>query len=205
MPVTGLNTFVNGTTADALQVNANFNAINAAVFMPVVTSLPGSPIDGQECFFLASATDGTVWHLKYRAGSPNAQKWEPVGGNPLSTDIPAAISTASTTAVALTGPGTTAPLFGTYRVRFGARAFAPAAGTAALLEIFIGGGATGIVASASADVSGGGMATFQSIVGAATLTGVAASAQVEIRYRVVGAVTGQYDTRFLELIPIRVS
>jgi hypothetical protein len=50
---------------------------------PVVTSLPASPADGQEVYYLADATNGVLWHLKYRAGSSSAYKWEFVGGSPL--------------------------------------------------------------------------------------------------------------------------
>lgn len=50
-----------------------------------VTSLPASPADGQEVYFLADATYGVVWHLRYRAGSSSAYKWEFVGGPPIFT------------------------------------------------------------------------------------------------------------------------
>ena len=39
-----------------------------AVGPPLVTSLPANPVDGQEVDFLASATDGVIWRLRYRAG-----------------------------------------------------------------------------------------------------------------------------------------
>lgn len=46
-----------------------------------VTSLPGSPIDGQEIYYVADATNGVVWHLRYNA-SGGTYKWEFVGGPP---------------------------------------------------------------------------------------------------------------------------
>jgi hypothetical protein len=49
----------------------------------VVTSLPVAPVDGQECYFLADATNGVVWHFKYRAASTSPRKWECIGGSPL--------------------------------------------------------------------------------------------------------------------------
>ena len=49
------------------------------------TSLPSSPIDGQEIYYAANATDGVIWHLRYRSGSSSSYKWEFVGGSPLMT------------------------------------------------------------------------------------------------------------------------
>lgn len=54
-------------------------------YAPHVTSLPVSPIDGQECKYLADATNGIVWHLRYRAASASTYKWEYVGGSGLYT------------------------------------------------------------------------------------------------------------------------
>ena len=47
----------------------------------LVTSLPSSPVDGQECYYqnAAMATDGLVWHLRYRSAG-GTYKWEFVGG-----------------------------------------------------------------------------------------------------------------------------
>lgn len=52
-----------------------------------VTALPTSPVDGMEVYFqnAAMATDGIVWHLRYRAASASTYKWEFVGGQPLHT------------------------------------------------------------------------------------------------------------------------
>jgi hypothetical protein len=45
-----------------------------------VTSLPSSPYDGQEIYYVADATAGVIWHLRYNASSASAYKWEFVGG-----------------------------------------------------------------------------------------------------------------------------
>lgn len=47
-----------------------------------VTSLPGSPVDGQEVYYLADSANGVVWHLKYRSAG-TTYKWEYVGGSAL--------------------------------------------------------------------------------------------------------------------------
>lgn len=47
-----------------------------------VTSLPAYPFDGQEVYYVADATNGIIWHLRYNA-SGGTYKWEFVGGNHL--------------------------------------------------------------------------------------------------------------------------
>lgn len=55
----------------------------AAVPPPLVTALPGGAVDGQEIYYLADATNGVIWHLRYRLGSGSPYKWEFLGGPPL--------------------------------------------------------------------------------------------------------------------------
>jgi len=81
------------------------------------TSLPASPYDGQECYYLADATNGIVWHLRYRASSASAYKWELVGGAPLAAvvDTDESLTADSTWRnVATAGPQITMPLNGDY-------------------------------------------------------------------------------------------
>lgn len=118
MPVTGLTTFANGTTADALQVNDNFNKVNAGVYIAPGGSLPGAPVDGQDYYYVVDSATGTEWHLKYRAGSPNAQKWELAGGQPWFNrmDTAQTVTAAAGSYQAGIGPTLTVPLTGTYMV-----------------------------------------------------------------------------------------
>lgn len=83
---------------------------------PVVTSLPASPVDGQECYLLVDAAKGVTWHLVYRAAETSALKWYFVGGSPLYSEVATEEQTASGTYVALTtaGPSLTVPLAGDY-------------------------------------------------------------------------------------------
>ena len=48
----------------------------------LVTSLPGSPVDGQIIDYVADSTNGVVWRFRYRAASSSAYKWEFIGGPP---------------------------------------------------------------------------------------------------------------------------
>src|SRR4051812_20323941 len=87
--------------------------------VPLVTSLPTSPVDGQVIDYLADATNGVVWHLRYRLASASIYKWEYVGGPALVTETTPAgdDSTTSTTYVALATPTTLAlPLAGDYDI-----------------------------------------------------------------------------------------
>jgi hypothetical protein len=47
------------------------------------TTLPGSPVNGQEAILVDSTTSPSfVWRFRYNAGSSSAYKWEFVGGTP---------------------------------------------------------------------------------------------------------------------------
>lgn len=90
--------------------------------VPLVALLPSAPTDGQVVAYLADATNGIVWMLKYRASSASAYKWEFLGGSDLFAEVPTAESTASITyaAMATAGPAITLPLAGDYDVAHGA-------------------------------------------------------------------------------------
>lgn len=89
----------------------------------LVTALPTPATDGQECYYLADATNGVVWHLRYRAGSASTHKWEFVGGAPVSRG-PEGSSTliAKEEKVLASGPTVTVPLSGEYLVALQLRA-----------------------------------------------------------------------------------
>jgi hypothetical protein len=71
--------------------------------------LPPSPVDGQEIFFLADPTNGVVWHLKYRAGSSSAYKWEYVGGSAIRHRIDTDETVAEQASLAYVNPATVGP------------------------------------------------------------------------------------------------
>lgn len=117
----------------------------AALGVPTVTALPTQPYDGQVVDYLADATNGIVWRLKYRAASASAYKWEFVGGPPLRSAVSGSLgSTGSAAYVDLTttGPNLTAPLAGDYDADLhwtGSHTIALAFGVAA---VKVGGAAT---------------------------------------------------------------
>lgn len=112
-----------------------------------VTSLPGSPYDGQEITYVADATDRILWRFKYNA-SGGSYKWEYIGGTPLErkTTSITSVSTAATHttyqtlgAGATADPSITVPFAGDYVVTIGHEAQPPAtAGEGAVTSYKIG-------------------------------------------------------------------
>jgi hypothetical protein len=88
-----------------------------------VSALPSSPYDGQEVYYANSTmlAQGTIWHLRYRAGSANAQKWEFLGGAELHNATPGPNTgtsyPSSTWAICSSSPTLLTPLAGIYLVR----------------------------------------------------------------------------------------
>jgi len=101
--------------------------LDVIVHPPLVTSLPGSPVDGQECYYVADAAGGVIWQLRYRAASASTYKWEFVGGGSLVAEDLSAFNTSSATYVNC-GPTLTAPLAGDYVILQGAVVEGGAAG-----------------------------------------------------------------------------
>ena len=86
------------------------------------TSLPASPVDGQEYILVDSVTAPTYsWRFRYNAGSTSLYKWEFVGG----TSWRGAVGSygASGTAWGGVGVGLTVPRAGIYSVAYGAKAY----------------------------------------------------------------------------------
>lgn len=91
----------------------------SSVSPPLRTTLPGSPVDGQEIYYQADVTNGVVWHLRYRAGA-STYKWECLGGARLRAGVTASNAWTSPAAFAWQnapgGPAVTLPLAGEYEL-----------------------------------------------------------------------------------------
>jgi hypothetical protein len=95
---------------------------------PRVTSLPSSPVEGQECVYVADAANGVLWHLRYNAAAASPYKWEFVGGSPLYVEHTAAeFQGSGGQFLDLSGPSLAIPLAGDYDLIARARAAYPAA------------------------------------------------------------------------------
>jgi hypothetical protein len=169
----------------------------------VVTALPASPPDGKEVYYTADATAGVVWHLKYRAASTSAYKWEYVGGPPLAAEVVPQESTASTTYALLTtaGPTITPPLAGDYGVTLEAQVQSNTAATLNYLSYDI--GAAGAVDADSALVNAA-AASSRSYLGRTTRkAGLVAGAALVLKAKTSGG-TLFVERRRFAITPVRV-
>lgn len=107
-----------------VRTSTGWQTLSSSPTVPLVTGLPVGPLDGQEVYYqsAAMATDGLIWHLRYRAASASIYKWEVIAASPLMTAANADYTPASTgTAFAAAGapgdgPTLTAPLAGEYEI-----------------------------------------------------------------------------------------
>ena len=123
------------TTNGALWIDTDDVPPAWASTVPLVTVLPSNPVDGQEVYFLADSSSGIIWHLRYRAASASAYKWEHIGGSPLFLSDDNNTGLVSSTTYVDRGPIVTLPLGGEYLIEYGGAAIA---GTAARFGMFVG-------------------------------------------------------------------
>jgi hypothetical protein len=170
--------------------------------VPTLTALPSSPYDGQVIDYLADATNGVVWRLKYRAASASSYKWEYVGGPPLTAEVATQQSTTSTSYADLStvGPTVTAALAGDYMVTISASVQAASAQNAKMSY------AIGASAAGDADsINSYGSASVVEASDARTQlkTAIAASTALTAKYKVSGG-TGYFQYRYIAITPVRV-
>jgi hypothetical protein len=172
----------------------------------VTNTLPPNPVDGQECYYLADATNGIVWHLKYRAASTSAYKWEYVGGSHLRSDIDTDESTASTTyaALATAGPSITVPLAGDYEIEFGFNGWNSVASLVNNMSFDVGATAASDNDRLMYQGQVTGVAGSASVSRHRTKTGLAAATALVAKYRVSGSGTANFRNRWMRCHPIRV-
>jgi hypothetical protein len=171
----------------------------------LATTLPASPVDGQEAILVDSLTNPSYrWRLRYNAGSTSAYKWEFIGGTPAVSEVLTNESVNSASYVDLTTPGPqfTVPRAGDYLYAMTAQIFGTAANAAGVLGLKVGaatpaGDDTAIVTSATANAQ---LTTTKNRL----LTGVAASSLLKIQYSTGGG-TANFLRRVLTVQPVRVS
>lgn len=162
------------------------------------TTLPTAPTNGQDYYYQLSS--GGVWHLKYNA---TAAKWDLAGGPPLIDEVVTAQTTASLTyaALATAGPSIAVPIAGDYIVTIGCRASNNTAATQTFMSYDI--GATGAVdADALFNFAITDATTGDFGVRARKKTGLTA-VTLTAKYRVTGG-TGSFESRWMQLLPVRV-
>jgi hypothetical protein len=127
--------------ADAVDVPRDMQALAtkldgiSALVPPVVTSLPGSPVDGQEVYYKVAFNppDYVTWHLRYESSSPLGEKWMFLGGPPLIVDEVTEIQPSGTgTTWQPTTPSLAFVPYGVYRVEVCGRVYNFTTGSGAI-------------------------------------------------------------------------
>lgn len=168
-----------------------------------------TPVDGDECYLIADATAGVIWHFRYNAGSSSAYKWESVGSqSPLMANVQGGDTTTTTFSTfadtsPTAGPSITVPRAGDYIAIFSANGVNSVANSGAISTVKPG-------ASAELDAF---LAVHVSSTAAATgvlaketwMLGLAASAIIKMRYCALTSGTATFDRRVLTVRPIRIS
>lgn len=176
-------------------------------------ALPSTPYEGQEVIYIADATNGVAWHLKYRSAQAGSYKWLVIGGSPLQVgplsqnaggdtfNNGGAYAAASNTGG--TGPNVSIPLAGDYDVTLTAYQRHGAAGGVIYFSFSPPSGA----AATDADALHWNSATsnqevrHSKVVRKAGLTVGTLSA----RYRATGpSSVGLVDERAIQVMPVRV-
>ena len=177
----------------------------ASFFGGPVTSLPGSPSDGQFCILTDSTTAPTYyWLLVYNATAAN---WRFVGGSPLyaTVDTYESIGTADSTwrNIATDGPTVTVPRAGTYFARAGG--VTSAAGSIRN-DMYLGianGDTTPVNPVADQILTQSGYSPEETLSTEAVVTGVSASTTLKVRYKVAtgGSTSSQFGRRWISVFP----
>jgi len=169
------------------------------------TTLPASPVDGQEAILVDNVTNPSYqWRFRWNAGSSSAYKWEFVGGAAWTTTPAGSGTTSSTSWIDVAGgPTFVIPRAGVYSIQFGAYGEANATGGAYGINFSA---SDGTIRSANAQVTPVN-AQFQganvSLIWApATL---AAAASVRVQVSLGTATSTNYRYAWLIVTPIRVS
>lgn len=170
------------------------------------TSLPGSPLDGQEIYYAADGTDSIIWHLRYRSAARSGNgAWEFLGGPRLQAYASGNVSGSRTanTWYSITGnPSLTLPLKGTYAITLSHQQFVTAAGGGRCLMSYK------IDSSEAVEADGVRADTANSTMegrGDQTLHKTfAAASTLEARFRALDSATYNNSKRLIAALPVLV-
>lgn len=179
---------------------ANLNNMESGIYLasaPLVSSLPGSPVDGQEINYIADATAGVIWHLVYRSASG---KWHYTGGPPLYAQVTTFSNIDQAAYFNWSGPAITVPLLGDYSVTLGFRPYRFGAGKDTAFMSFQVGAAAAV--DADAVLSSHDQDTGTSAVREIIKTAVPAATSLSSRWR-NGAGVWAPANAWMRIQPIR--
>lgn len=178
----------------------------AAGPLATVTALPAAPYDGQECYYLVDASQGIIWHLRYRAASGSTYKWEVIGAGPalfsfVAAQEPTSSGVFSAGDLATVGPAVTVPLAGDYDVEIGSVAVHSTAGQFMAMSFKF---SAADAVDADYAVCHEMLANMAQQISTMRRKTIAAAAQpVTAKYRTSSA-TAQFSNRWLRVTPVRV-
>ena len=194
-------------TTGGIYYNSNSNQFRGCQnsswigFNPVpqyVTSLPGSPYDGQEIYY--NVGSGTVWHLRYNSSSTY---WEFLGGTPLVVTVSTeenAGSTGSWINLTTGGPSYTTPFAGDWHISYSATGV-NSAGSVQAEDIGVAVGDTTPSLITNSNQFSGSRTT---IYGDGEITGVSSGSVIKLRYKSDSSTSTAYSQRQITIYPIRV-
>jgi microcystin-dependent protein len=177
----------------------------------LVSALPGTPADGDECYYqsAAMATDGIVWHLRYRAASASPYKWEFLGGLPLESWVNSLSVAASNSNWQYPAgwPSFNVPLAGDYDFEFGAGIGVTQNGRDARVGLYIYTSASPPQAqlyNVVPTVTGYSGTTWASPAGAKRVTGLTANGQCALTQWTSDYTNTAYQMGWIRGRPVRV-
>lgn len=173
-----------------------------------VTSLPGSPTDGQVIHYAADATNGVIWQLRYRSGATGSYKWEFIGGPPLIARVDTSQSKSTTGSygdLTTVGPTVTTPLAGDYDVDIGVF-MASSANVANIANASYTIGATAPADADAIQAAWNASASTQGSTGHRRnrATAIAASTALKLQYKLAAAGSTSFAGRWIAITPVRV-
>jgi hypothetical protein len=183
----------------------------ASTIASIGTTLPASPVDGQEAILVDSLTAPTYsWRFRYVAAITGTKKWLFIGGAPATASVSPDESTASGfptwVDLATVGPSIVVPRAGDYLCRYGCNGSNTVTGSGWLInarstnvveqDIGIGG-----VWAQPLGAAAGLVAASKQVV----LPSVVAGDTIKMRYAALTSGTAHFDRRYLEVQPVRVA
>lgn len=174
-----------------------------------VTSLPGSPYQGQEVVYVADAANGVEWHLRYDTNitaDSGAYKWAFVGGGKLTHEVATNENSSSASFVNLTttGPTITVPLAGVFVATLSMNCYANTIGGAPTAALDWTGHAASLSNNDFMIASMYAASKSTSIAREATITLTSAALAVVMKYVSDGTISCNFRQRILTIQPLRV-
>lgn len=169
-----------------------------------VTTLPSSPYNGQEIFFVADATNGIEWHLRYDTNVTGSYKWVFLGGGELyANDASSVTRTSNTFAAPDTGTAlslTLPAVAGVFTLAFGANTYGSGTTSAgATSPAWTGHAAASDLSECTyGGVGGASLSNFRPIRGTITT----ASDTVTMKYWADPSSTATFRWRWLSIVPV---